>query len=503
MRKKDKQNPLLAPDRPTFGQFLYWLMKLLHPVESLEAREGARRFALRYRSVLGESTSMSDGPGALVQADSAIVDVWLVNSMMRWMLIGRPIIYVIIDVFSRLIVGLHIALEGPSWLGMSQAIANAMTDKVEFCARYGIAIKPEQWPSKHVWRSMLGDRAELISKASDQLENCFHITVKNTASYRADWKGIIEQYFRILNLERIHFLPGAVRARELERGERDYRLDAKLTMYEFTKIVIYEVLKYNNYHYMDWYPRNKFMIEQNVKAVPITLWDWGMKNGSGLLKQFDPTRVKLGLMPRDEATITRKGVRFKGKFYGSDFLLKSGWYTEAAKNGTWKITAARDPRRIETIYLILSDKEFHVCELLERENKYIGHFEEDILDLMEWEKMMSDEHESTERQESLPFDTATEAIIAEATEKTNAAIPNGISKRERTQGRRQSRAEENSRVRTEEAWNLGEASSQPAVAVTEEELPENDDWEKTVETSKRKDLDVIKNSLKKGDPDEN
>jgi hypothetical protein len=52
-------------------------------------------------------------------------------------------------------------------------------------------------------------------------------------------KGIVEQYFGIINLEQFHFLSEAVRVREPERGERDYRLDAKLTLDEFTKIIMH------------------------------------------------------------------------------------------------------------------------------------------------------------------------------------------------------------------------------------------------------------------------
>jgi len=32
-------------------------------------------------------------------------------------IIGRPVIYAVIDTFSRLIVGLNVSLEGPSWTG--------------------------------------------------------------------------------------------------------------------------------------------------------------------------------------------------------------------------------------------------------------------------------------------------------------------------------------------------------------------------------------------------
>src|SRR3546814_20773537 len=60
---------------------------------------------------------------------------------------------------------------------------------------------------------------------------------------------MVESRFGILNdLTGIRWLPGGVAAREKERGERDYRLDATLTLTEFTQIMIECILHYNRHH---------------------------------------------------------------------------------------------------------------------------------------------------------------------------------------------------------------------------------------------------------------
>jgi hypothetical protein len=134
--------PVLPPagELPTFAQFRYWYEKQCDFTQAEISRKGERRFNLRHRAVLGDSTQMAYGPGSLYQIDATIGDIYLVSSLDRNRIIGRPVIYFIIDTFSRLIAGFSISLEGPSWLGAMLALENATLNKVSFCQEFGIQI---------------------------------------------------------------------------------------------------------------------------------------------------------------------------------------------------------------------------------------------------------------------------------------------------------------------------------------------------------------------------
>jgi hypothetical protein len=231
--------PCLPPacELPTFGQFRYWYEKERDVTKSLSSREGKRRFNLRHREVLGKSTQMAFDPGSVYQIDATIGDIYLVSSLDRTQIIGRPVIYVLIDVFSRMVTGLSVSLEGPSWLGAMQALENAAIDKVEFCREYGVEIANEDWPCHHLPEAILADRGELEGYQADNLVKSLNVTVSNTPPYRADWKGIVERNFRINNDKFIHWLPGAV-YKPRERGENDYRLDAVLDLRQFRNLMI-------------------------------------------------------------------------------------------------------------------------------------------------------------------------------------------------------------------------------------------------------------------------
>src|SRR5207249_2379993 len=147
-----------------------------------------------------------------------------VSSLDRKRIVGRPTLYLCIDVFSRLIVGFAALIQPPSYMAAALALENAATDKQRFCASLGIPISPDDWPCQHLPECLIADRGELEGPMADNIVNSLHVRVSNTAPYRADWKAIVERSFRTVNDQVLHWMPGAV-DKNYERGQRDYRLD--------------------------------------------------------------------------------------------------------------------------------------------------------------------------------------------------------------------------------------------------------------------------------------
>ena len=119
-------------------------------------------------------------------------------------------------------------LGGAFRVSAMMALANTATDKVAYCAQFGIAIQPEDWPAHHLPGILLGDRGEIESEKIDTLINSFNVTVENTSSYRADWKGVVESRFRLLPAKFKAYTPGYIDVDYRQRGGTDYRLDAVL-----------------------------------------------------------------------------------------------------------------------------------------------------------------------------------------------------------------------------------------------------------------------------------
>src|SRR5690606_34544891 len=96
-----------------------------------------------FRPLLGSETRKANGPGQIFEVDATIADVYLVSPIDSNIIVGRPVVYIVVDVYSHMVVGLYVGFEGPSWLGVMMAIENTVENKVEFCKQFDIKITEE------------------------------------------------------------------------------------------------------------------------------------------------------------------------------------------------------------------------------------------------------------------------------------------------------------------------------------------------------------------------
>ncbi|HEY9711705.1 MAG TPA: Mu transposase C-terminal domain-containing protein, partial [Oculatellaceae cyanobacterium] len=447
--------PILLPEeqRPTFRQFCYWYYKERDIKQALISREGQRRVNLLYREVLGDSTQMAPYPGALWQIDSTLADIYLVSSVDRSRIIGRPVLYLLVDVFSRLIVGFSVSLEGPSWLGAALALENATTDKVKFCASLGISILAEQWPCQHLCKSLLTDRgSEYLSANATHMVKALGIELIHTPAYRPDWKAVVERLFRLINDEVIHWEPGAV-CKPRERGDKDYRFDAIYTLDEFRQIMIRLILYYNNHHWLSEYPLNRAMISDGVEPLPTQLWEWGIHN-YGRPRCEAPEIVRLNLLPTAEASVTRRGIVFAGLRYTCSLAMQEHWFIKAGVKGSWKSSIAYDPRSLDTIYLRLDGgRRLEACYLLPGSKTYQGRNWYEVVDHFTQIDFARNDAKPSQQQAKAALNAHIDQIKANASKQTASTL-DSQSKRSRVKGIRNNRRAEREYEQDLKAWSL-------------------------------------------------
>jgi putative transposase len=346
---QDKVVLKLGEKYPSYDQFKYWYYKQRDYKESILRREGERKTNLKYRPLSGRSSDISFGPGSMFQIDATMGDVNLVSVFNRLRLIGRPIVYLVVDVFSHLIVGFYVGIENMSKVCAMMALENTFTNKIEICRRYGVNISEDEWYCHHTPEALLADRAELAGYYGSQIVKNLGIDLANTAPYRADMKGLVEQLFNLLNIVAIHDIPGAT-SKHQERGDRDSRLDAILNIYEFTQLLIHAIL-YLNMRRLKNYPFKSDLVQQQVDLRPISLWHWGLAHRNGKLGILDPTSIRTSLLPRKEASVRSNGIRFNGHTYVSPEI--EHWFMKARKEGSWKVDIGYHPHVAKNIYLYL------------------------------------------------------------------------------------------------------------------------------------------------------
>jgi hypothetical protein len=170
----------------------------------------------------------------------------------RRRILGRPLIYLIIDVFSGLIVGMSISLEGPNRRGIMLALENMACDKVAYCMGYGIHITEDDWPSHHLPKVLLANSPEFLLKNSDFLVNALDIEISIALPCRLDWKELFERCFPIYDmnddmaiqwpLDSVHSLS--------EPERKSHRLDSFLTLNDFRRLVIDCIIEHNTAHHL-------------------------------------------------------------------------------------------------------------------------------------------------------------------------------------------------------------------------------------------------------------
>lgn len=465
------QLALLPSDQiPSIRQFRYWFQKSFDIKTVKQKRDGDAKFELTGRAITGRSDYQLMGPGAKYQIDATVGDIYLVSQFDRSDIIGRPVMYFVVDSYSRMVTGMYVGLEGPSWAGAMMAIENAASDKVAYCASYGVEITEDEWPCRHIPTAILGDRGEMESRLADNLVQMLGVRIENAPPYRADLKGIIEQHFRTINTNALPFLPGKVLPDMSERGGHDYRLDAKLDIRQFTEIIIRCVLYYNNSHSMEHFEKNEQMMQMGVDAVPLELWKFGIRYCSGCLKTVPKDTLRLALMPMDKASVTGRGIRFKGMYYSCEEALKGLWFEKARAKGTYRVKIYYDPRDMGAILAENpTGTEVIRCELVEWETKYAGKQLDEVWYEQEKEKLRNKELKAKELEAKINLGKQIESIVDSAGQKSST--DNAASKAERIRNIRANRKNEKEEIRKKEAFT-GRKAGQDEKKVQPDKEPE-------------------------------
>jgi putative transposase len=394
--------PVLPPSEilPRFEQFKYYYYKERKLKDTLIKRFGERNYNLNKRPATGNATARAFGPGAEYEIDATIGNFHLIHSLNR-LNIGKPITYYVKDVYSRLVAGVSIGLNNISFREGIVSLENASTDKVEFCKQYGITMSAEEWPSRYLPRRLLADRGEFESNyVEDCIEN-LGVNVSNTPPYRGDFKPFVEQHFRIMDNRTRPLVPGGVEKSVPERGEKDYRLDAKLSIEAYTQIIIHLIREYNHTILTD-YPMDQDMVREGLVPTPINLWNWGMKHRYVGLNDKPKDIIRLNLLPNASASVTfDNGIYFRKwrAGYTCDVAKNNGWFEKARNSGSWSVKITYDPRSVNHIYLPEPDGSgFIKCELLPQYAQHFGNLCERELEILQISERANVQLSQTEQQ---------------------------------------------------------------------------------------------------------
>lgn len=454
--------PPEAHEAPSLYQFEQVAKELDQDFSLTKHNISTTSWNLKHHGVLGSSRNRLFGPAARFEIDATIVDVYLVSVFNRAWLIGRPVLYVVVDVFSRMVVGFYLGLEGPSWEGARLALFNAFSDKADFCRQFDIDVSPDLWPCRHLPHKLLCDNGELKSRASDALPKEFGITIQNAAVRRPDWKPNVEQQFNLINNHTIHFEPGALNRRLDEMKRRHCPLDAALTLPELTQILAYKLINYNLHSYHADALPEEMLGENLTDATPLTVWNWGLEHLTGGAKAIEKQKVWTKLLPAATASVRRDGIYFHGRRYACQRAISEEWFARARTNGKVEPIEIRHlPYAPGHIWILnAASREWEPCELLDSSEKYRLARLEEMIDRAKLLGLEADRKASEVRQVGATLDAKCDAITAKAKRAATQA-KQGLSKTEKKANVHANRAFEKTAERIEHAREAAQSYGEP------------------------------------------
>ncbi|KVM72366.1 hypothetical protein WJ60_07655 [Burkholderia ubonensis] len=333
--------------------YRYWAARLMEDMSLQKEVLDDVLWRKRLRGRAGRARDTTIGPADIFEIDATVGNFYLVSEFHRNHLIGRPVVYFVVDRRSTMIVGLHVGLSGPSWNAARMALYCAFSDKVSFCAQYGVTIRAEDWPAQELCNLIVADNAELLSRHAERsLQHLLHIDCNINPVGLPVAKGTVENKFATVN-ESVSWVPGAWKARALEHDARkdlDLRWDAALTLREFTQVLIDEVLFHNNAIAI---PNllTKDMIQAGVKPYRRDIYAWGLEHESGeRARHADPTVLYRCLLPSRRCPLTDSGLKVDDLYYlpeqGDHELLLA-----RARRGRQSVVVHYDENCLDFVYV--------------------------------------------------------------------------------------------------------------------------------------------------------
>ncbi len=325
---------LIAKYRPpTWHQFRFRCrqIKAEQPQSVAELPRGER----------GSATDQVPGPG-FYEIDATHFQIQLVSRVTKSALVGRPSVYLIVDIYSGVITGYALTLENPSWAVAALALYNTFSDKGPTFKRLGLPYVSADWPCRELPNMLRADRAELVSNMGQDFP-ASGIRVEVTPSMTPIAKGTVEgKNSEAKHSHKSRFnLPGLFN-KYRKRRESDGKKHATLDLLEFERILVEIIMDLNFKAVKATRLPPDALEEASRVASRIGFYEWALEARPGFTRTMGANFVYEHLLTKGKGKVTTGGIKFEGEVFNCDWLRTNGYLT-AALSGSYPISVSYNP----------------------------------------------------------------------------------------------------------------------------------------------------------------
>lgn len=352
----------LREDRPTYTQFYYYIKK--NTTE--QARKEAKKTIgiVRNNSRVHIGTVMDDvrGPAHKVEMDAQEMDVSIVSEEYPEICVGRPILYIMIDVFSQIILAFSIALDNNSVVGCTNCFFNLIENKEELFHKYcqtGSAFNENYfiddiWPTGIRPAVIKMDRgSDFISDEVERIASELNIDLEYVTPRSGSLKPLVENFFKNVNKQMADLLETKGLIRKIYNSK--HHEQSCLDINDVRALVLNHIF-YHNTHVLEQYQPSPDMKRQRLILTPANIWKYGCENFSNPMRLPARDEFIYKILTPEKATVSKLGIKYQGMRYfnSEDETLNELMFHQQFKEKRMDIRT--DPRDMGHIYYLQDGK---------------------------------------------------------------------------------------------------------------------------------------------------
>ncbi|WP_341317461.1 hypothetical protein WN982_40025 [Paraburkholderia sp. IMGN_8] len=304
----------------------------------------------------GHARQHVKGPGQFYIIDSTVLDVYVVSPVDRKIVLGRPTLYLVVDLYSGMICGMYLGLENPSFEACALALVNVVTPKAEFCKKFGIEISDEDWPARYLPFAFLADRGAEFKSVEPwkSLIEKLRCGISNPPPRTPVARSVGERRFGSVTRGYQKAAFGVVEQDFHTRTGRFYPWDARYTLSEVTTMLLRAIHDYHRNPTEGGQPPPSEMVYLEKTDTPLNRWIYGINSESGMLKSATPDEMRLAVWPHSRARAYAKGILWKKLWYRSESLKDEFWESPEmkGKKKSKSIDIQYDPADLNEIRIV-------------------------------------------------------------------------------------------------------------------------------------------------------
>ncbi|MGV8991612.1 MAG: Mu transposase C-terminal domain-containing protein [Thiobacillus sp.] len=292
--------------KPPSTRTLYRLLRRTEVYETVRLREGKAIADKRFRLVRVGTRTQNILERA--EIDHTPLDLFLIDEK-TWLPLGRPTLTVVIDHYSRMLLGYYLSFGDPSAAAVMGALRDAILPKTLTAGAIPNLKTENVWPCYGRLDVLVVDNGlEFHGIDLEAVAFDLGMRIQFCPKHRPQFKGVVERYLKTINYFFSHQLPGTSFSRLHQRGDYDPQKQALLTLAEFKQLFEKWVV--------DVYAQTP---HRGIGTTPWAKWHEGLQRREPELPDDLRTlQRRIGLV--SERTLRQDGITLRGIRYNGDEL---------------------------------------------------------------------------------------------------------------------------------------------------------------------------------------